>query len=510
MCQPPTKDVAREMLGPAISRDVSVSKVQPIHSDRPMRVHQVLLSDGNTLHLVLPPLPMRRPLRAEQDMLTYEAVTVRWIRETLARGDGFPEGLKASSSSPTTESDSVAALVLPLLPILLRHGQKNHLPDSSSFAVYEPTRGTSLSLLPTATQPTPAAQQDINRQLGTLFRSLATLTAPTGRFGPVAAVVAGGTTNTQERSHHHHRLGEGAAKLLKGLMEGGLAATGGAGTWSVAFHSMLEGALRDGEDMAVVIPYPTIRRHFRRLGYLLDDVTTGRLVVVEGAERGNVLVATAEGVAASTREAGEGNNGKDSGQQEGKDVESGKKAADTTNEEQRGPPELNQRGEANNQMGQQHQRQQSLNVTGLRDWSSAIFGDPLLATIFSDPVGHQQPPPPTFLEGFNAEKPDTGPDHHPQASSHLPYPLDGTILEGVDTAWVRLLLYQVYHTVTRIVGEFYRPRQDSGARELEARRKLNEVLAKLAEVPDDVKRRHRRPSGEMSPAKRPRSGDGEW
>jgi hypothetical protein len=148
-----------------------------------------------------------------------------------------------------------------------------------------------------------------------------------------------------------------------------------------------------------------------------------------------------------------------------------------------------------------HPRQR-LRLTGLRDWSSCVFGDPLLAAVFSDP---QQPQPPSsaFLEGFNGEKPD--PEYRP--ISHRPFPLDETIIEGIDTAWIRILLYQVYHAVARIVGEFYRPRQDSSARELEARKKLNEVLARLAEVPDDVKKRHQRPSGEMSPAKRLRGAE---
>jgi hypothetical protein len=96
------------------------------------------------------------------------------------------------------------------------------------------------------------------------------------------------------------------------------------------------------------------------------------------------------------------------------------------------------------------------------------------------------------------------------------------------------------------VSEFYRPRQESSARELEARKKLNEVLARLGEVGDDfgvgvgvarsvaaaaavagggdigaagggggggaggvdvAKRRMRRGSGEMSPAKRVRGGE---
>ncbi|KAL2170412.1 hypothetical protein VTG60DRAFT_4898 [Thermothelomyces hinnuleus] len=514
MCQPPAENVVREMLGPLLPEDVAIDKVRLLPSDRPLRVHQVLLSDGRTLHLVLPPVSMWRPLRAEQDMLASEAVTVRWVRQALARGD--PDAGEKTSRSPLKPGP--AATILPLVPNLLRRGQGSHLPDS--FAVYEPIRGTSLSLLPT--QPTPASQREIDRQLGGLFRSLATLTAPTNRFGPLAAVIGGDTPEPA------HPLGEGAARILKGLMEGGLSATGGAGAWSVAFHSMLEGVLRDGEDMAVVIPYPTIRKHFRRLGYLLDEVTIPRLVVVEGAGEANVLVANVL-VAEEGERKGDERDGKPEekgvggsehamGDSRGEEPEHGNGAGRRLDKE-KGPPgpkqekeetnkEEQQRVQQQEQQRHQHQQQQQqvLKLTGLRDWSSAIFGDPLLATIFSDPVGHKQPPSSAFLEGFNAEDLNHDSGHDPGAR-HLPYPLDHTIIQGVDTAWIRILFYKVYHTVTRIVGEFYRPRPDSSARELEARRQLNGVLAKLAEVSEDAKKRHPRPTGEMSPAKRLRAAD---
>ena len=150
---------------------------------------------------------------------------------------------------------------------------------------------------------------------------------------------------------------------------------------------------------------------------------------------------------------------------------------------------------------QQPRQQQQLKLAGLRDWSSCVFGDPLLATVFSDPLlqDQQKQPSAAFLQGFNDETPGDSPS---SPARRLPFPLNRDIIQDMDTAWIRLLLYQVYHAVARIVREFYRPRPDSSVRELEARRSLNEVLAKLAEVPDDAKRRHQRPSGEMSPAKR--------
>jgi hypothetical protein len=317
---------------------------------------------------------------------------------------------------------------------------------------------------------------------------------------------------------------------------------------------MLEGVLRDGEDMAVVISYSTIRRHFRRLGYLLDEVTVGRLVVVQAAGRGNVLVEE-EGDGDKKREekgqeiGGEQEKGKGNGEPEGKGVEVDPEA-DTAKQQQ--PPSPPAENETQNP---------TLALTGLRDWSSAIFGDPLLAALFSDP--HQLPPSASFLDGFNnnsspnaspnASINPSSPPNHPNPQNHpppdpphplLPYPLNPTIIQSAQTAHIRLLLYQVYHAVVRIVSEFYRPRQESSARELEARRKLNEVLARLGEVGDDfgvgvarsvsvgvgavggdggvigggsggtgagvvdvAKRRLRRGSGEMSPAKRVRGGE---
>ncbi|KAH6649639.1 hypothetical protein F5144DRAFT_12927 [Chaetomium tenue] len=487
MCQPPTDDVARDMLGPVVPDHIVPGKFQLVPSVRPLRIYEVPIPGGKTLHLVLPPISMWRPLRAEQGMLSSEATTVRWIRETLARATATTEQ-KASSSSSVTRD--ITTSLLPLLPTLLRHGRETHLPNSS-FAVYEPVNGTPLSLL--SSEPTPTARREIDCQLGALFRDLNTLTSPTGRFGPLAAVIdpSSGPGTPQPAGSRGK-----TPRLPQVLTESGLSATGGAGTWSVAFHSMMEGVLRDGEDMAVVISYPTIRRHFRRLGYLLDDVTTGRLVIVEGAGRGNVLVEDVGGQQEDAERGKEvGDDGKESGKNKGKATDE-KVVAEGEDNEEKGEPDTTQKRDT--------QSQQNLKLTGLRDWSSAIFGDPLLASVFSDP--HQPLPSSAFLEGFNGKKPDPSADSR---HTKLPYPLNPTTIENSDTAWIRLLFYQVYHTVTRIVSEFYRPRQDSSARELEARKKLNEVLAKLAEVPDNTKKRHQRPSGEMSPAKRLRGAEDE-
>ncbi|KAK4140108.1 uncharacterized protein C8A04DRAFT_15240 [Dichotomopilus funicola] len=506
MCQP-SDSLVQKMLGSVIPKDVTVKSVQPVSSGRPLRNYEVSLSTGKTVLLTLPPVSLWRPLRAEQDMLSSEAITVKWIRDTLAQGTSSVDDTVPSSSKP-----SLADSLLPLLPTLLSHVQDMH-PPSSSFAVYETIQGTSLPFL--TTKPTPADHHNIDRQLGRLVRDLAMLTSPTGRFGPVTAVL--GTTNIT--TTQNPTLQTPTTTFLPAILtESNLATTSGALTWSTAFHSMLEGILRDGEDMAVAISYVSIRRHFRRLGWVLDGVTKGRLVVVEveGDGRGNLVV---------REEGNEGEKGgEEMGDKESEDEADKKKAKKDDGEvgtegDNNQPPTTTQ-----DQYQDQDQQHQRLKLASLRDWSSAIFGDPLLATVFSDP--NQRPPSAAFLAGFNDDTTASTPAINPEQTTtttettgttetttpQMPYPLSlpESIIESPTTAPVRLLFYQVYHAVTRIVAEFYRPQRPSESRthELEARKKLNEVLARLAEKGQGSRHHHRRPSGEMSPAKKvKRSGE---
>ncbi|KAK3906265.1 hypothetical protein C8A05DRAFT_40931 [Staphylotrichum tortipilum] len=529
MCQQPPDGAIRGMLGAIASPDITIKKCQLVPSLRPQRIYEVTLSDDRTVQLVLPPPAMWRPLRSEQDLVTAEAAAVRWITETLAQQDGTTkaEPEEQRSFSPSSSTSRPTLLTTPLspaslfLPTLLHNGQDSPAP-SSAFAIYAPPTTTSgdaskpsssapLSLL--AHPPSAASQHAIDLHLGRLFRQLASLTSPTGRFGPLAAVL--NATPPRTVSYRHQLVGPGRPgrkgspgpwnlhQIPRIVVEGSLAVTRGAGTWSVAFHSMLEAVLRDGEDMGIVMPYPAVRRQFRRLGYLLDEVTVGRLVVVGALGRGNVLV-EGEGGWEGVHGGDRGEDGEEMGKGAGK--EGGEVAGGC--EEEKGVKEGGEeeiiKEETDTQEDQQQQPRTppKLKLAGLRDWSSCVFGDPLFATVFSDPQQHQQPPQPSasFLEGFNEAKPE---EYEPNIldRDHR-FPLDTTLIEGIETAWIRLFLYQAYHAVTRVITEFYRPRQDSSARELAARRRLNQVLAWLAEVPDDVKRRHHRPSGDMSPAKR--------
>ncbi|KAK0610494.1 hypothetical protein B0T17DRAFT_544728 [Bombardia bombarda] len=270
-------------------------------------------------------------------------------------------------------------------------------------------------------------------------------------FGPAAAVL--GLSVPYRQPPPLPQGVNGSSGSGSGNLNNGADGNGGTASWSMAFHSMLESILRDGEDMAVMVAYGTIRRHFRRLRHLLDEVTVPRVVVVDAAEGGNVLVDF--------------------------DPESGEEGL--------------------------------VRISGLRDWSYCVFGDPLLASVFSD----EPPPSEEFLAGFNngnggkwssgEEETETETETETSAAGMA---LNRDLIEDTETAGTRLLLYQMYHATVSIVKEFYRPRTQSSRRELEARKRLTEALARLEQVHEDPKRRHQRPNGEMSPAKRARQDDG--
>ncbi|KAJ4421513.1 hypothetical protein N0V85_000163 [Neurospora sp. IMI 360204] len=112
--------------------------------------------------------------------------------------------------------------------------------------------------------------------------------------------------------------------------------------------------------------YSPIRRHFRRFAHLLNEVKVPRLVVVDMADDTNTLV-TVERTTTST-------NGYSSYMAAASQPAASAPASDSAGGDRQ------------------------LTLTGLQDWSNCVFGDPLLATVFSDGVSE------SFMEGF-----ETGP-----------------------------------------------------------------------------------------------------
>jgi hypothetical protein len=64
----------------------------------------------------------------------------------------------------------------------------------------------------------------------------------------------------------------------------------GCNTWREAFLALLEGILRDAEDMLITIPYDSIRYYFGKNSHFLDEVTQPHLVAMHVCDPQNVLI----------------------------------------------------------------------------------------------------------------------------------------------------------------------------------------------------------------------------
>lgn len=159
----------------------------------------------------------------------------------------------------------------------------------------------------------------VDKGVGLLARALANITSPTATFGPINRALS-----------HPSASNSIVPPAQKGLK-----------TWSQGFNPLLESVLRDGEDMSVLIPYETIREHFRRVSWRLDDVLVPRLLILDIACLPNVMV-------------------------ERRNNDSSADAEEPLEE---------------------------ASLSGLRSWRLGVFGDPLLSSCFEEPSEG-------FLEGW--------------------------------------------------------------------------------------------------------------
>ncbi len=462
--------------------------------------------------VALPPPPHLRLLRSEQSMDRSEAVVVRWLREELQPPTAKEQRASGSviSEKATSETTKIAAMSIATddkifdkslrtasTPIALRANLLRYLPSPVTLTSASPTLvDTPMPVIPSSTlslnvfRPTPgtpiaalsspltaAERSSVEYQAGQLLRRLSQVTPKSRNFGPALTVIS-------------------QQSLLGTAHSSGLAVS--MGSWSVAFHSILESILRDGEDVAVALAYPTVRKHFRRLGHLLDAVTVPSLVVVDCLDDTNLLVqrSPTRPPTQNTADPGTDASALASVKQRSASPTSPaiqEKASDTQTQEKRiDSPVREVRASSSPPFVEPAA---DIVVTGLRDWSHCIFGDPLFASVFAE-----QPTSP-FLNGYNS----VGVEGRPGPRGSL---LDH---EDTESRAVRLLFYQCYHSVVQIVRGFYRPGRDQTVKELAARKRLTEILAKLEAIEDDPKQRlqHRRPSGELSPAKKARSESGD-
>ncbi|KAI0880982.1 uncharacterized protein GGS22DRAFT_182029 [Annulohypoxylon maeteangense] len=446
----------------------TVESINQLPSCRLLRFFSVKISDGRTLLLSMPPPPIMRLLRSERAMNLSETLATKWILEEVLQSATEVEntghgsivtyqniGSQSGKSGPGIGPEEIRGTkedMLRFLPILVAHSP-SPVELGSPFNIFEPPKGISFSGLPTPLNASEKKAVDFQR--GQLVRRLSNFTSPNGFFGPAIAVIGSRLESTDPR---------GAQLASFGIR--------GARTWRQAFHALLEGVLRDAEDMAVTFSYEPIRGYFNRLGYLLDGVTTSRLVILDASDESNILVSRSTKSAERGEESHPYSTPTHDPNRTETEVPSEKSTIDRSGKEGKGIESL-------------ETLQPTVTITGLLDWSNCIFGDPLFAEVFS------RDPSSEFLCGFHGN------------SQHN----DGDFVEDRESAQARLLLYECYHATVGVVKQFYRPGPNSSDREITARRRLVAALKRLQEVDEEAAgKRPRRPSAnvEVWPVKKPR------
>jgi len=286
----------KEILSHTVPGSTLVS-AEELPSTQLPRLYILTMSDGQKLILSFAPSVSTRVLRHESTMLSAEAALVSFIAGT-DQEFGPGSTLQASNAHPPRSTE-----LFDLVPKVLKHSSNNK-ELAYPYSIFEAITGTPLSAL--SIYLSLSERRLVDKQVGSMARKLASLTSPSGLFGPVSKVLPDPFTPASSST-----------------------AKKGSTTWSEAFHSLLEGVLRDGEDMSVLLPYETIRAYYRQLSWCLDAVKVPRLVVLDAGSETNVM------------------------------IERG--SADGTSTPSRYPT-----------------------LTGLRSWSQGVFGDPLVSSCFED------------------------------------------------------------------------------------------------------------------------------
>ncbi|KAM0348327.1 hypothetical protein ACHAPU_004295 [Fusarium lateritium] len=468
---PPESSVLSLLNG--ISPRLSVRELEPIPSARLQLLYNVKVTEGPSLTLALPPPAVIRLLRSEKSTLGSEAAILKWLsavarERKVCSGSTLKEPISKTAGT-RLGSETTADLLVGYLPTLVRHESlAGILPVE--YNLIRPSRGAPLFTLPKSLSS--SERRAVNFQTGQLLRRISCQVSPTRRFGIAADVLS----VPPSAVHHPPRR-----------FEGNLSESKGADSWRIAFHSLLESVLRDGEDLTIMFNYRNIRYHFERFEHLLDAVTNPRLVVLDAGEDSNILIHRPCEIGRKSNTPAEEMN---RAQSQPKSSRGTTRRPDYV----RGRPDYRIVMQDDANEGEEHcitdeSGRSNIEVTGLRQWGNCLFGDPLMALVFSK----RPRPSEDFWRGF--DKPSPG-----QEAAKF------SIIEDRENSHVRTLLYECYHAVVSLVGEYYRPQNDSSRRELAARKDLGNVLARLEELDDRGQLRRRRMSGEMSPAKRPRSG----
>ncbi|KAL5597040.1 hypothetical protein BROUX41_006293 [Berkeleyomyces rouxiae] len=380
-----------------------------------------------------------------------------------------------------------------MFPVLLFHGRPQlEMISHKTYNIKKSPWGTAVShMKPPLSQ---RERKSVDFQVGGMLQKLARLQSPTGQFGPVTNVLNGPHCQSQFCFDHVQDWT--------------------ANTWELAFHRLLEGALRDGEDLYVTLPFNSIRTNVERFLPLLRHVTRPSLVCVDAGIDGNTLALRDEDMLRLSPP---------EQMRMSSLVKDARSRMMQYDEGYRSRKPASMYASAGQPLPDRTIYDPNVTVTGLVDWSICVFGDPLFAEVFS------YQPSSDLLQGFNdpmnyPELPmSQNTSYRSSSMSHQYSEQWSGLVEDSQNAYVRILLYECYHAVSRITAQFARPKTANTATEMAARRRLMLAISKLDALDDNgipiargspsphkarpttMPPNHRRPSGEMSPAKRPRS-----
>lgn len=445
----------------------SVKRLHLLQSLGPIVYYRITTAvDRDDLAISFSPRTTRL-LRSECFAIRSESAVLQWLSQSA--GDGCPTrpgNVAPSEAEAVSRSDAHATCPTPgctryrhplqSLPKLVRHGTARYT-GHGEYNITMPVPGEPIAHV--SAPISRAERSNLGFQIGQLLGHVSSQTSPSGKFGTALAILSPDLEDARDSS-----LWERPSKPDVNCRHD---------KWSDAFLSLLESTLRDAEDFKVAIRYEAIRDHVGRFKTFLDAVTVPRLVAVEAGEDANTLVAVCDGGVLQTS----------------RDHHVDGTDSPLPADQPPGCPAIWPMDSPSVELEQaQQEARHALRITGLREWSNCVFGDPLFASVLSRNAT------PGLWAGLKHELRNR---HPGQQGTRQP-----DLLEDAEHAEVRRLLYECHHAVTAIVREYCRRHKDSDDREMPARKRLTQALRKLDSMDDAGRTRRPQPGSDAPPAKR--------
>ena len=472
----PDEKAVRSLVGSAVP-DFKLKEIKLLSSARVLKQYQAESADGSDVMVNISPPFFRGLIRSERDCVRSEAALLSWLTlkdspspsaspkslpntpwcpvnqplleddasqtdipstwkgsyyESLARSLENPEQFKeVERFNMEGKSHRICGShsLTSYLPQLIEHGILDQLEQEYiEYNVLIPTRGTPIALLDPPL--TPQERISVNQQLGQMVRRISSLVSPTKQFGVPTQVLNFPCTKQVVQREPTLRLLRNVGSLL----------------WPDAFRKLLEDVLADVEDSQISLAYGRIRQNMERFKHILGAVKEPRLVALDATDDRNVCV---------------------------------------TRQSRPCPEDADEKKPGESLTGG------SIEVTGLKDWSMCVFGDPLFATMFG------KGPSCEFWRGFEESLPKDTLGQHSTLTS----------IEDKPHSHVRVLLYEMYHGLSMIAQGYRRREAKDDTKAMEGRRRLAAALGALDKLDDCGQPNHDNPEAEIPKAKRTKKSE---